>query len=443
MISTPICDFVRTYAASQPVRLHMPGHKGVPFLGCESLDITEIDGADTLYLPHGVILESEQNASRLFGCDTYYSTEGSSHCIRAMLYLALLHTGQRSVLAGRNAHASFLGAAALLDLDVRWLHPQDGEGYVCCTVTPQSLENALREHPVGTVYLTYPDYRGSMADVAALAAVCRRHGALLAVDNAHGAYLHFLPTPQLPTDLGADLCCDSAHKTLPVLTGGAYLHLGGAVQRAMAPHVKAALALFGSTSPSYLLLQSLDRANAYLESYPQRLAAFLPKVRDSKERLRQCGYTLCGDEPLKISIAPRLYGYTGDALARTLAKCGIFCEYYDPDTLTAMLTPENADDDLRQFTDALCAVPRRAALPDDAPPYRVPHPVCSPRDALLAPRETLPLEQCEGKVLSQYAMPCPPAVPIVLCGERLDAQALRALAYYGVTACSVLRQPDA
>ena len=122
-MTTPIVDFVRQYAASGTSRLHMPGHKGQSLLGCEPWDITEIQGADELYEAEGIIAESEANASRLFGTvHTYYSTEGSSQCVRAMLFLALQAvpaTGQRPVLlAARNAHKALLYAAALLDFDV-------------------------------------------------------------------------------------------------------------------------------------------------------------------------------------------------------------------------------------------------------------------------------------------------------------------------------------
>ena len=146
---TPIFDFVRDYVADDPVRLHMPGHKGAPFLGCEALDVTEIDGADNLYAPDGIIAESEANAGALFGCRTYYSTEGSSLCIRAMLRLFQQLTGSRSVLAFRNAHKTFLYAAALLDLDVRWLHPREADAYYSCTVTAQDVETALRTDKPG------------------------------------------------------------------------------------------------------------------------------------------------------------------------------------------------------------------------------------------------------------------------------------------------------
>ena len=129
-MDTPICDFVRRYAQSGTLRLHMPGHKGTGPLGIEQLDITEISGADSLYEASSIIAQSERNAGVLFGCPTFYSTEGASQCIRAMVYLAMLHAKQNSrkplILAGRNAHKTFLSAAALLDLDVEWIYAKDG-----------------------------------------------------------------------------------------------------------------------------------------------------------------------------------------------------------------------------------------------------------------------------------------------------------------------------
>ena len=291
-MTTPICDFARRYAERHALRLHMPGHKGCGFLGVEQWDITEIDGADSLYEAEGIIRESEDNASALFGVPTFYSTEGSSQCIRAMLYLAALHAkkqGKRPrILAGRNAHKTFLSAVALLDVEVEWLLPREGESYLSCKVSAEDVAarlSAMGEKPTA-VYLTSPDYLGNVADIAAIAEVCHRYGVLLVVDNAHGAYLKFLQPSRHPMDLGADMCCDSAHKTFPVLTGGAYLH---AVEE-FAPQCKNALQLFGSTSPSYLIMESLDGANAYLANgYREKLAAFAEKVQGLKERLAALG----------------------------------------------------------------------------------------------------------------------------------------------------------
>ncbi|MEG1684064.1 MAG: amino acid decarboxylase, partial [Oscillospiraceae bacterium] len=280
-METPIADFVNAYLQSGVSRLHMPGHKGCGPLGCERLDITEIAGADELYQAEGIIARSEHNAATLFGtAATFYSTEGSSQCIRAMLYLALLHApsgGERPVIvAARNAHQSFVLAAALLDLEIVWLWAEELDVSLCrCNVSPEQLERALKRlpRPPVAVYITAPDYLGSTPDIAALAETAHRFGTPLLVDNAHGAYLKFLPHSTHPMDLGADLCCDSAHKTLPVLTGGAYLHVSHRAPADFIENGKRALALFGSTSPSYLILQSLDLVNRRLaEDYPNCLA---------------------------------------------------------------------------------------------------------------------------------------------------------------------------
>ena len=377
-MKTPICDFVRDYAQGDNIRLHMPGHKGKALLGMEALDITEIDGADSLYEASGIIQKSEENAGKLFGCPTFYSTEGSSQCIRAMLYLAVLSAkqqGKRPVIAaGRNAHKTFLTGAALLDVDVRWLYPENGGSYLSCNLTPEEVEAVLeQEHPTA-VYLTSPDYLGNLADIGAIAQVCHRHGALLLVDNAHGAYLKFLYPSQHPMDLGADLCCDSAHKTLPVLTGGAYLHCKAEFR----DWAKNALALFGSTSPSYLIMQSLDRANPYLASLTDRLIAFVPRVNAVKETLSRHGYLLYGQEPLKITISAKPYGYTGQELAEILLKRHIVSEFADPDFLVLMLTPENSQRELDALTESLLSVPRKSPILEQPPRFQPSRRVCSP-----------------------------------------------------------------
>ena len=278
-MNTPICDFVRAYREREALRLHMPGHKGRALLGPEPMDITEIPGADVLYRARGVIRESEENASALFGsARTFYSAEGSSLCIRAMLQLALLYAKLRGlpprIAAGRNAHRVFLEAAALLDLELSWIGC--GPSLLSCVPTLSELEALFSdpESAPAAVYLTSPDYLGNCLDLVPYAELCRRHGALLLVDNAHGAYLKFLSPSKHPLDQGADLCCDSAHKTLPVLTGGAWLHLSHSCPKELLPMAEQALALFASTSPSYLILQSLDAVNPLLAGdYPRRIRA--------------------------------------------------------------------------------------------------------------------------------------------------------------------------
>ena len=331
MMDTPILEFLKGYEREGMSRFHMPGHKGLGPLGCEDWDITEVKGADVLYEAEGVIARSEENAARLFGSGrTLYSTEGSSQCIRAMLTLALLNrpAGRAPVvLAARNVHKSFLYAAALLDLEVEWLWPEGARRSLCsCPVTPEGLEKALSamEAPPMAVYLTSPDYLGAMADVRALAEICHRRDTLLLVDNAHGSYLHFLEEPCHPLDLGADLCCDSAHKTLPVLTGGAYLHIARTAPKAALEQAKQALALFGSTSPSYLLLASLDGCNGWLAGEgPERIRAVAAALTTLKAHLTRQGWTLWGQEPLKLTVDAAASGWSGEELADLLRVGGV------------------------------------------------------------------------------------------------------------------------
>lgn len=442
-MNTPICEFVQAYAARDPLRLHMPGHKGIGAV--ESRDITEIAGADVLYRADGIIAESEANAAAVFGtAKTVYSTEGSSLAIRAMLYLTVLYARERGVrpriAAGRNAHTVFMTAAALLDVDVEWLY---GSGLLTCDLTPNAVEQYLQtatELPTA-VYVTSPDYLGTMVDIGAIAAVCHRYNVLLLVDNAHGAYLGFLPESCHPIALGADACCDSAHKTLPVLTGGAYLHLSETAPAVFHDRVRQAMALFASTSPSYLILQSLDAANRYVsDGYRARLALFAEQVHNAKKRLRRHGYMLCGTEPLKITVAAKAYGYTGTELAAILAEHNAECEFADPDYLVMMVTPATEAAGLDRLCDVLTAIPMREPL--CVFPPSIPRLVrrLTPREALLSPAEPCATDRCAGKILATPSVSCPPAVPIAVCGEELTDEACRVFAYYGITWCDVVKE---
>ena len=439
-MKTPICDFLQKYASDDNIRLHMPGHKGLGD-NCEKYDLTEIDGADSLYEASGIIRESERCASKLFASHTFYSTEGSSLAIRAMLYLALITRGGKraTVLAGRNAHKVFISTAALLDFDVEWIY---GKSYLSCT--PTSLEIAERidsmpEKPVA-VYLTSPDYLGNIADVKGIAEVCHERGVLLLVDNAHGAYLAFTEPPLHPIALGADMCADSAHKTLPCLTGAAYLHIADTIQRDAAARAKAALSLFGSTSPSYLILASLDRVNAYLDGeYKQKLKSFIDELCEIKTLLAEADYEIIGDEPMKLTLGTKAHGYTGYEIADLLQKNGIVPEFCDPDYVVLMPTPQISAEEMQRVVSTLTAIPKRAPITDRAPVIEAKESVVSPRDAIFSECEVVEIKDAVGRILADVTVGCPPAVPIVISGERIDENAKLAFEYYGIERCSVIK----
>ncbi len=438
-MKTPICDFVRRYADSGAVRLHMPGHKGVG--ETEKFDITEIKGADSLYEAEGIIAESEANASELFGCNTLYSTEGSSQCIRAMLFIAVQSAKERgkeaTVIAGRNAHKTFLSAAALIGFETEWMYPREDMPYLSCDMDLKLLEEKLIETNACAVYITSPDYLGNTAYIKAIAHICNKYGAELLVDNAHGAYLKFLSPSVHPMDLGAHMCCDSAHKTLPVLTGGAYLHTDDKVS---AEKAKNALALFGSTSPSYLILQSLDKANAYLASdYSHNLKKLCDRVEILKDKMISLGYELIGNEPIKLTFSTKSYGYYGFEVAEYLRERGIECEFSDPDYIVLMLSPQNSFDELKALEEAMESLAKRPAIKEKAPTVNKAERVMSVREAMFAVNETVSVRDSLGRVLASASVGCPPAVPIVVCGERIDESAVRCFEYYSVYECTVVK----
>ena len=447
-MTTPLADFLRTYAASGMARLHMPGHKGRGPLGCEAWDLTEISGADSLYEAAGVIARSEENAAALFGsAATFYSTEGSTQCVKAMLFLALQNRPAGTppvVLAARNVHKSFVHAAALLDFEPLWLWPEEGTSSLCaCPVAAEGLDRALSalDAPPAAVYITSPDYLGNMADIPALAEVCRRYKTPLLADNAHGAYLRFLSPSRHPLDLGADLACDSAHKTLPVLTGGAYLHISKTAPAAFRENARAALALFGSTSPSYLTLASLDLCSRYLsENYPARLAEAVRRLEALGKTISANGWQVEPSDPLRLTLrAPS--GLTGLDLADRLRRGGAECEYADRDFLVLMTTPENGPEDLARVSAAL-GENRAPAAPAVSLPLAKGERVLSIREALFAPQESVPAEESLGRVCGAPTVGCPPAVPIAVSGERIGPEALALFHYYGVKRVDVLKSEN-
>lgn len=443
-MKTPICDFVRYYLAADPVRMHMPGHKGRMLTGPEGMDLTEIEGADVLYCSRGIIRESEKNAAYLFdAARTVYSAEGSSLCIRAMLYLALLTAKKKGIsgrlLAGRNAHRTLMTAAALLDLEIDWLLPAQGEDILSCSVSAETLEKQLDNRPYMAVFLTSPDYLGRQADIRAASEVCRRRGVPLLVDNAHGAYLKFLAQDEHPLALGADACCDSAHKTLSCLTGAAYLHLSAHAPEEWAEQAEQAMSLFASTSPSYLILQSLDRMNAELAGdWPKRLRKAACNLDALKESLRADGWKTVGSESMKLTLDAAARGYTGEQLQKMLFRKGIVCEFADRNHLVLMPSPETTETEWQRLAYALRMIPKGESLREVPPALTMPEKVLSIREAMLSPREILPVGQAVGRILADACVSCPPAVPVIIAGERITKAAAACMAYYGITECSVV-----
>lgn len=441
-MKTPIVSFLKSYQEKSPVRMHMPGHKGAGILGFEGMDLTEIHGADELFVAEGIIKESEQNASSLFGCPTYYSTQGSTLCIQTMCTILCQDAKSKGkkpkILAGRNAHRSFIHAAALLDFDIEWLY--GNSDYLSCKVSVKDLEKEIIENHPTAVYLTNPDYLGNLLDIKSLASVCKKHNVLLAIDNAHGAYLRFLESSLHPIDLGADLCCDSAHKTLPVLTGGAYLHLSDSLNKEWKSQVKHFMEYFSSTSPSYLIMASLDAANEVLDdTFRKSLFECIRYVDSLKNTLVQHGYTILSGEPMKITISTKDYGYTGNEIANLLMDCDIYPEFYDSDYIVLMPSPYNTKEDFIRLEICLCEIERKKTILTSFPKLECAQKVMNVRQALFAPSMEVDVSKSLGQICSSVIVSCPPAILPVIPGEIISESAIEVMKYYGIESVRVVK----
>ncbi len=444
-MKTPIVNFVKSYAESDASRLHMPGHKGKSFLGCEKYDITEIDGADVLYSAEGIIKESEENASALFGTEaTFYSTEGSTLAIKAMLSLVCKGKKEKPlILAARNVHKAFIYAAVLLDFDTQWMHATEGDHLCSCVLTaPKVEEHILKcEKKPDAVYITSPDYLGKMWDIKAISELCDRYNIPLLVDNAHGAYLAFTKSNMHPINLGATMCCDSAHKTLPVLTGGAYLHISEK-GKSYIPHAQECLSLHASTSPSYLIMQSLDLCNAYLsDGYRERLAETVRKVSLLKEKLRSLSFDVRESEPLKLTVSPLCAGYTGNELGKYLFAKSISCEFCDNEFAVMMFTPENSASDFEKIFSAFSHLTKKEGVKLNPIPYMfTAERKLTPRQAFFSPCEWISTAEAEGRICAMPTVSCPPAVPVTVSGELITKNAVSLFKAYGINKIMVVKE---
>ena len=452
-----ITEFIDGYVESRATRLHMPGHKGkaVPHCGdglnvMFERDITEIEGADALYVADGIIGESEKRMAGIYGSgESLYSAGGSSQSIKAMCFLAVRYckTARPIIVAGRNAHISFIHAAGLLGFDISWLKP--GSSLCESGVTPESLEEHLKGleregklDRVAGVYVTSPDYLGNRLDICGISEVAHRYGCLCLVDNAHGAYLAMMKQALHPLALGADMTADSAHKTLPVLTGGSLLNISKTAPAELGRDAKQALLLFGSTSPSYLIMESMDRLLPYLEEQKKLLdetgdndfETAARKVSGLRDKLAEQGWEIYGDEPLKLTIkVPE----NGERLAAELRSRDIECEFADRDFLVMMWSPANDDEDYERVSHAFAEVRNEFVTGDAAsdsglPAYSLPEVKFRYSDILFSDYEEIKVSEALGRVSMEAAAKCPPAILPIVPGEVINEDVIKILNFYGI-----------
>lgn len=426
-MNTPICDFLEKYTAENKLRLHMPGHKGAEF----PHDITEIDGADSLFESDetgGIIAQSEMIAGKIFGAEkTLYSCGGSTLAIQTGLAM-LKARGVKTIAASRYSHRSLVSTAALLGLNIKWLYPKE---YLSADVTYDA--EALRG--ADALFVTNIDYYGGTWRFV-------RPNIPVLIDNAHGAYLKFVDKREFgteylhPLELGFPLMsAESAHKTLPVLTGGAYLHFSAGTDFSRA---KEMMAMFGSSSPSYMVLESLDRMNDYIASDIRGVNRACESVKALKDRLITAGIPLLKSDPLRITIDARAWGCSGYDYAASMRASGVECEMADENRVVLLFSSTTTQEDCERAELGILFVPQGKPLP------KVVYPVIKATadipvgEALFKQQKMVAIENAGGEVCAGLRAPCPPGVPLVMPGEIIDHNIVDALKLYGVKRIAVI-----
>lgn len=444
-IGTPLHDAVERFLQKDAARFHMPGHKGTgtdEFATILPYDITEVDGADSLFHADGPLLELEKSFAEVYGAKhSLLSAGGATLCIQTMLALAC-STGKK-LIAGRNLHRSAVNAMALLDLKPIWIYPDQSAGnWFQGRYTPDSVREALRRNPdAAAVYLTSPDYFGVMSNIKGIAEICRAFDVPLLVDNAHGAHLKFLPErfgAVHPMDCGAAMCADSLHKTMPAMTGGALLHLSDCFKY---DDAKRLMSMFGSTSPSYPIMLSCESALQYAAVGAK--AGFFRtahRVQELMALARARGFVLpegiC--DPAKLSLGFAAAGWDAQEFGGFLRGYAIEPEYISGTACVLMANDWNRPEDYQKLAQAINEfepkeTPRsvETALPH-------PMPAVSIRKAAFSTQITVDVENSIGKIAAGEISPCPPGIPVVMSGEQIDRQTAQALKNYGITTVRVV-----
>ena len=313
-------------------------------------------------------------------------------------------------------------------------------------------ENRLKErYPQLSIARSKPVYlevmNGNVCKSAGVKIVCEKYDIPLIVDNAHGAYQAFLDEEKYgnihPIKSGAAICCDSAHKTLPVLTGGAYIHVSRKYKERFAPYVASYMTMFGSTSPSYLIMQSLDMCNRYIdEKIRHELSECIGRIEKTKKVLVENNVKIVETEPLKIVIDTAAAGMEGDKLAEEFRKHKIECEYADKYFVVLMITPQNDEKDFERLEKwAVETKYKRVAKKKIEPKKLILHRaerVMSIRKAAFSPYRKIKVSDAGGSICASQTIACPPAIPIAVCGERIDQNMISIFEEYGIDYVNVV-----
>lgn len=452
----PMLEALRMHAQANPLPLHVPGHKmgrGFPpeiaswFAQVLRLDVTELPGLDDLHQAEGAIRESQQLAAETFGSDETFFLVGGSTAGNMAMVLTVCRPGD-TILVPRNAHKSIHNAVTLAGARPVYLYPEVDEYFrVPTVITVEEVRRCLAEHPEAqAVVITSPTYQGICSDVAAIAEEVHRHGKLFLVDEAHGA--HFAFNEQLPAAAimsGADLVVQSTHKMLGSLTGSAMLH--GKKGRYDSERLRTMLGMVQTSSPSYLMMLSLDAVRYDMEtrgreSLGRALHAVLMGRHEGKKiqglDLLDRVDDAAGIDPFKWWIQVGQLGLTGIEAERWLReRQGIFLEMADEGHLLAVFSYADTEKQVNRLIKGLHRLAEtQAGLVTDSHrknkmkytthQFRLEQTML-PKDALHRSRRHVKLEVAEGQVAAEPVIPYPPGIPLILPGERYTAELVQYL----------------
>lgn len=439
-----LCEYISNDISS----FHTPGHKGRNIINENlwGLDLTELPDTDSLYEAKGIILKSERLAQKLFNTKrTIISSGGNTLCIQTMIRLATM--SKRRIISGRNVHRSAVSAMSLLGVQPTWVLPDTNKLSIFPgRITAKRVANELDKNGgLSAVYITSPDYYGILSDIKNISSECQKRNALLLVDNAHGTHLKFLTKSLHPIDLGATMSADSAHKTLPVLTGGAWLHISDIN---IAKHAKQAMALFGSTSPSYPIMASLDVCREYLENNgDQEFIKLTKRVREIKKISENKGLFmptgLC--DPTRISWKVSSIGYDGQNFTKYLKKYKIEPEFFNKDYVVLIPSPFNSEMDWNRIENAIENIEpisdRVVAQRDPSFGYSnlLPKVNMTLTEAIMGECVRINVDSCLGRTAGEIVCPCPPGIPVIMPGEIIGEYERDALKNYGILEIDVVK----
>jgi len=420
-----------------------------------ALDQTEVPGLDNLACPGGAIAAAQERAAQLYGAArTFFLVNGASVGLMAVI-LATCHPGD-AVILPRYAHRAVFNGLILSGARPVYLAPAwlPGPG-LPLGVTPASLAGALAAHP-GTrlLLLVHPTYEGIVPRSAELIALAHAGDVAVLADAAHGAHFGLAPgLPPSPLDLGADFVVQGSHKTLAALTQAAMLHLR---EEAPAAGVAAALNLLQTTSPSYLLLASLDTARLLLEERGrQDWGRVVARAMRARERLARAGWSplaaadvsgpaASGLDVTRLLLPTAALGRKGTEVAAALRRAGQEVELAGADYILVILTPGDGEEKLVELLTTLLDLPRLlerelagrpvTGLPDGPAPAALaassaglPEVALTPREAWLAPHRELSLGEATGKIAAELVAPCPPGLALTVPGEVLTPEVIARL----------------